>query len=108
MNTTKAYEKKLAGIISGANGVKPGMIMGQDDIDWANGDYPVALTGRVYVKANATFGKIEPGDMLTSSSNPGIAMKVSDMDKAAGAVIGKAMTSLEEGEGYVLVLVNLQ
>ncbi len=46
--------------------------------------------------------------MLTSSTTPGVAMKVTDYEKAHGAIVGKAMTALEEGEGYVLVLVNLQ
>jgi hypothetical protein len=35
-------------------------------------------------------------------------MKVTDYGKAEGAIIGKAMTNLEHGEGLVLVLVTLQ
>jgi hypothetical protein len=35
-------------------------------------------------------------------------MKASDSDRAPGAVLGKALTSLPEGKGLVLVLVNLQ
>ena len=35
-------------------------------------------------------------------------MKVTDNGKAPGAVIGKAMTPLAQGRGFVLVLVNLQ
>jgi hypothetical protein len=35
-------------------------------------------------------------------------MKATDRDRAFGATIGKAMTSLEEGRGLVLVLVSLQ
>ena len=75
----------------------------------ADGEYPVALTGRVYCLVDATDAAIEPGDMLTTSSTVGHAMKVDDPDSAAGAIIGKAMTSLNKGEkGLVLVLVNLQ
>jgi hypothetical protein len=102
-----SYDKKVAGIISGAGGVKPGMMMGQEGSQ-ANGDHPVALTGRVYCWADASNGAIEPGDLLTTSSTPGHAMKVSDHNKALGAIIGKAMTSLKEGKGLVLVLVSLQ
>ena len=101
------YDKKIAGIISGANGIQGGMTMGQKG-SIADGQYPIALTGRVYVKADASKGAIQPGDQLTSSALPGYAMKVSDSTRAQGAVIGKAMTSLEKGKGYVLVLVNLQ
>ena len=35
-------------------------------------------------------------------------MKVTDRDRADGAVIGKAMTKLESGKGLVLVLVQPQ
>jgi hypothetical protein len=102
-----AYDHKVAGIISGAGGVKPGMLMGQGNTI-ADGDHPVALTGRVWCWCDATNGAIAPGDLLTTSDIAGHAMKVGDYDKARGAIIGKAMTSLKEGRGLVLVLVGLQ
>jgi len=103
-----AHDKKVAGIVSGAGGVKPGMLMSQPGTK-ADGQYPVALTGRVYcwVDADAN-GAIEPGDMLTTSATLGHGMKVTDFARATGAIIGKAMTGLEKGKGLVLVLVNLQ
>lgn len=106
LSTTKR-DRKVVGVISGANGVKSGMFMGQKG-SIANGDYPIALTGRTYVYATAENGPIEAGDFLTSSSKPGYAMKVKKMKKAQGAIVGKALTSLTDGEGFVLVLVNLQ
>ena len=49
------------------------------------------------------------GDLLTTSDMPGYAMKVTDYDRANGAIIGKAMTGLPAGDkGLVLVLVSLQ
>jgi len=102
----EAYDKKVAGIISGANGVETGVMMGQKG-SVANGDYPIALSGRVYVYANDENGEIKPGDFLTSSSVLGHAMKVTDHTLAMGSVIGKAMTKVDEN-GFVLVLVNLQ
>ena len=105
--SVEPYDKKVAGIISGANGIKPGMLMGQQGTD-ADGAYPVALTGRVYCWANTSNGPIEAGDLLTTSHVPGHAMKATDRDRAFGATIGKAMTSLEQGGGLVLVLVSLQ
>ncbi len=103
----QAYDRKVAGIISGAGGIKTGMLMGQKNTV-ADGAHPVALTGRVYVWADASNGPIAPGDLLTTSGTPGHAMKVNDFDKAHGATLGKAMTALEEGRGLVLVLVSLQ
>ena len=105
--STKAHDRAVAGIISGAGGVKPGMLMGQKGTA-ADGKHPVALTGRVYCWADASQGAIEPGDLLTTSDLPGHAMKVSDHAKAQGAILGKAMTGLAEGKGMVLVLVTLQ
>jgi hypothetical protein len=102
-----AYDKRVAGIISGAGGVKPGVLMGQEG-SVADGEHPVALSGRVYCVADATRAPIEPGDMLTTSDIPGHAMKADDHVRCPGAVIGKAMTSLENGRGLVLVLVSLQ
>lgn len=105
--TTNAYDTKVAGVISGANGVRTGMYMGQSG-SIADGDFPVALAGRVYVMADASFGAIKPGDLLTSSPTPGHAMKVKNHKKARGAIVGKAMTGLENGKDFVLVLVTLQ
>lgn len=103
----QAYDSKVAGIISGAGGVRPGMLMGQSG-SIADGAYPVALSGRVYCLADASNGAIQPGDLLTSSSAPGHDMKVTDAARANGAILGKALTSLPEGKGLVLVLVSLQ
>ncbi len=105
--SSRAYDRTVAGVVSGAGDVQPGMLMGQVGTD-ADGQYPVALTGRVYVWVDASYGAVEPGDMLTTSNTAGHAMKVTDYDQAQGAVLGKAMTSLESGRGLVLVLVTLQ
>jgi hypothetical protein len=103
----KAYDRTVAGIISGAKGINPGMTMKQED-SIANGSTMVALTGRVYCYADASYGAIELGDMLTTSEQPGYAMKAIDHTKSQGAILGKAMTSLDNGKGLVLVLVTLQ
>lgn len=101
-----AYDKRVAGVVSGANGVNPGLTLRQVGI--LDGQQNLALSGRVYALADAAGGAIEPGDLLTTSDVPGHAMKVSDHSKAQGAVIGKAMSPLRQGRGLVLVLVNLQ
>jgi hypothetical protein len=104
----EAYDSKVAGVISGAGGINPGMVMGQKD-SIAHGEHPIALTGRVWTLCDATDAPIQPGDLLTTSDVPGHAMKVADPGRAQGAIIGKAMSRLALGErGLVLVLVNLQ
>jgi hypothetical protein len=102
----RAYDTRVAGIVSGANGINAGIALHQDGV--IDGGQNVALSGRVYVQADASFGGIKPGDLLTTSQTPGHAMKVSDHGKAQGAILGKAMSDLKEGTGMVLVLVTLQ
>jgi hypothetical protein len=102
----QAYDRRVAGIVSGANGVNPGISLHQQGV--IEGGQNVALSGRVYALADASRGEIEPGDLLTTSDTPGHCMKVTDPARAQGAIIGKAMSSLTEGNGMVLVLVSLQ
>ncbi len=105
--TDAANDKKIVGIISGANGIKAGMLMSQQGTI-ADGEYPVALAGRVYVLTNKEGGEINAGDFLTSSSVKGVAKKVTNFTDTQGAIIGKAMGKADPKTGYVLVLVNLQ
>jgi hypothetical protein len=101
-----AYDTRVAGIVSGANGINPGIALHQEGV--VEGGQNVALSGRVYVQADAAFGAIKPGDLLTTSDTPGHAMKVTEHGKAQGAILGKAMSELKTGKGMVLVLVTLQ
>ena len=100
------YDTRVAGIVSGANGVNPGISLHQEGV--MDGGQNVALSGRVYALADASHGSIKPGDLLTSSNIPGHVMKVTDHVKAQGAIVGKAMSALKDGQGLVLVLVTLQ
>jgi hypothetical protein len=104
----RAYDARVAGVISGAGDLAPGLVMQAEGKAHANGDHPVALSGRVWCRVDASFGAVHPGDLLTTSPTAGCAMRAADETRRSGAVIGKAMTSLEAGRGLVLVLVSLQ
>ena len=104
--STRAYDTRVAGVLSGANGINPGIALKQAGV--LDSGENVALSGRVYVQADASYGPIKPGDLLTTSDTPGHAMRVRDHAKAQGAVLGKAMSSLTKNKGLVLVLVTLQ
>lgn len=106
--SSEPYDPKVAGVISGANGLSPGLVLQAEGLSRADREHNVALTGRVWCWCDASFGSIEPGDRLTTSATAGHAMRAAESDRADGAVIGKAMTSLVCGRGLVLVLVQPQ
>jgi hypothetical protein len=101
-----AYDKRVAGVISGAGGHKAGVILNRHESP--NGRVPLALTGKVYCKVDAQYSPIEVGDLLTTSPTAGHAMKAIDPLKAIGAVLGKALRSMKEGQGMVPILITLQ
>ncbi|MBI1744448.1 hypothetical protein HYR54_15475 [Candidatus Acetothermia bacterium] len=65
----------------------------------------LALIGRVFLKATTENGPIHPGDLLVSASKPGYAMRCVEVSLCEGAVVGKALENLEQGEGLILILV---
>ena len=101
-----AYDKKVGGVISGAGAFKPGITLGK--IESSGNRQPISLIGKVYCKVDADYGAIEVGDMLTTSLTLGHAMKAIDQQKAFGAVIGKALRSLAEGQDLIPILIALQ
>lgn len=103
----QAYDKRVAGVISGAGDYKPGIVLDKRQTSSGNRQ-PVALLGKVFCRVDAQFGAIEVGDLLTTSSTPGHAMRADDPMKAFGTVIGKALRPLKEGQGLIPILVSLQ
>jgi hypothetical protein len=103
---TEPYDRRVAGVISGANSYRPGIIL--NGREPAADRCPIALIGRVFCKVDASFGAIQAGDLLTTSPNPGHAMKADDSSKAFGATLGKALRPLSEGKDLIPILVALQ
>ena len=103
--STAAYDRRVAGVVSGAGSQRPGIVLGRQP--GSTGRLPVALAGLVYCRTDASAAPIETGDLLTTSGTPGHAMKASDPARAFGAVIGKAMAPLAAGRGLVPILVSL-
>ncbi|WP_435648239.1 hypothetical protein [Kitasatospora purpeofusca] len=100
-----AYDRRVAGVVSGAGEYRPGVVL--DHQGEAAGRQALALVGKVYCKADASFGAIEAGDLLTTSPTPGHAMKADDAARSFGAVLGKAMAPLADGTGLLPILVTL-
>lgn len=103
---TRAYDKRVIGVISGAESYRPGIIL--DKRPELPGRRPIALMGKVFCKVDAGRGAVEVGDLLTTSPTEGHAMRADSGGPAFGAVIGKAMQALQQGRGLVAVLVALQ
>ena len=101
-----AYDKRVAGVVSGAGNFQPGIVLDQHRSE--DGQLPIALVGKVYCKVDAQSAAIEVGDLLTTSESPGCAMKASEASRAFGAVIGKALRPLSHGIGLIPILVALQ
>jgi len=132
IKSSKPYQNSVVGVIS----TKPHMTMGMElVVDEKTGEplkdakptTRLALTGRVPVKVTNEGGPIQPGDMLTTSSVPGHAMKwtlldvskardfeemkaiIAENERRRNAILGKAIESFSgSGTGKIMVLISLQ
>lgn len=102
----EAYDKRVAGVISGAGDYKPGIVLDRQEAGRKR--LPLALVGKVFCQVDAQFSPIEVGDLLTTSPTSGHAMRAGDPLKAFGAVIGKALRPLTSGRGLIPILIALQ
>jgi hypothetical protein len=104
--STQAYDRRVAGVVSGAGSYKPGLVL--DRQRSVRDRLPIALVGKAFCKVDAQYAPVAVGDLMTSSPNPGHAMRAEDPLKAFGAVLGKALRPLQEGQGMIPILIALQ
>ncbi|MHC4621194.1 MAG: hypothetical protein ACYTEQ_25890 [Planctomycetota bacterium] len=130
VKANKPFDSSVVGIVS----TKPHMVIGMELImDEETGQMyegvdaaQLTLAGRVPVKVTDENGPIKRGDLLTTSSRPGYAMKWSLLDVTQAndfeelksilaenqtrhhAVVGKALEPHESGDGKVIALLSLQ
>lgn len=106
LKATERYSTLVAGIYS----TKPGLLGRRQTTDPKNSttEVPMAMVGIVPTKVSVENGSIKPGDLLVTSSISGHAMKGTDRGLLAGAIVGKALGTLESGTGVIEVLVSLQ
>lgn len=107
----KPYDPHAAGVISSKE--QSAVIIGYNKKQSI--DKPVALAGQVLCKVDASYNKIQPGDLLTTSQTPGHAMKampVMETDSRniypTGAIIGVALEPLDKGKGKILISLGLE
>ncbi|MFN8497881.1 MAG: hypothetical protein U0641_08500 [Anaerolineae bacterium] len=103
---TAAYDTRVAGVYA----TNPSVVgtAKNGEARMAADDVPVAIVGIVPTKVSAENGAIHVGDLLTTSTTPGHAMRCDDKVKCIGAIVGKAMEPLAAGTGVIKVLVTLR
>jgi hypothetical protein len=104
--SSQPYDPRVAGIYSTRPGVLGADKNGTSRVD--KDDVPVAIVGIVPTKVSAMNGPIGAGDLLTTSSVPGYAMRCTNRVKCVGAIVGKALEPLAGGKGVIKVLVMLR
>jgi hypothetical protein len=105
VHCTSPYDQRVMGVVSGAGDYRPALVL---DRQGGTDRRPIALMGKVLCQVDASHGAIRPGDLLTTSSTPGHAMRASDRTRAPGATIGKALAALDAGQGMIPILAILQ
>ncbi|WP_288879384.1 collagen-like protein [Pedobacter panaciterrae] len=115
ISTTKdrAVEKSAtpySSLVAGVYATKPGVLLTEEHIDSdLKGQIPMGVIGVLPTKVCLEGGAISRGDLLVTSSIPGVAMKA-DPDKVKiGQVLGKALEGYDnQGINKIKVLVSIK
>jgi len=102
--------KPYSNLVAGVYATKPGVLLTEENIDAdISSKVPMGVVGVIPTKVCIEGGPIERGDMLVTSSIPGIAMKANPDKVKVGQVIGKALQGFNsETVGKIKVLVNVK
>jgi len=129
LKSSKPFDSSVVGVIS----TQPHMVMGMELVrDEETGEMyedvnaaQLTVAGRVPVKVTDENGPIRRGDLLTTSSKPGHAMKWTLLDVTEAedfeelksilaenetrhhSILGKAFGSHESGDGKIIALLSL-
>jgi hypothetical protein len=90
------YDKNIIGVV----GNSPVLVFGKK----TNNSLPVIYFGEATIRVTNSNGKINKGDFITSSNNPGVGQKATEN----GFVIGKSLEDFDEKEGFVKAIVNIE
>ena len=98
--STIAYDTQITGVVT----KKPAISL-KTDAD--SKGYPIISTGTVHVKVAGTAGAIKKGDFITTSSIPGVGMKVSHNGYVLGQALEDVSFAHEKDVKTVLVSLNV-
>jgi hypothetical protein len=109
LRAATANDTLVCGVISTA----PGVLLNSDpDAPDRDGQVPVALCGRVPCRVVDENGPIRRGDLLTSSSLPGHAMRAEPVlvdgepVYRSGTIVGKALAAHAAGTGVIDIFIG--
>lgn len=108
--TVEKSSEPYSTLVAGVYATRPGVLLTEEHIDTDISDkVPMGVVGVIPTKVCLEGGSIKRGDMLVTSSLPGVAMKA-DPDKVkAGQILGKALENYsEQGTGKINVLVTVR
>lgn len=101
---SEPYSTRVAGVYA----TQPGVLLGPPLSQGQR--IPLGVVGVIPTKVNTDGGPILPGDLLVTSSQPGVAMKADEARIRHGSLIGKALQPFDGAEpvGLIQVLVNVK
>jgi hypothetical protein len=109
---SRPYDVRLVGVYSTRPGILGADKNGASRVD--ADELPVAIVGIVPTKVSTENGPVRVGDLLTTSSTPGYAMRASPVRVGrvkvyrTGTILGKALEPLKEGKSVIKVLVTMR
>jgi hypothetical protein len=98
-------------LVAGVYATKPGVTLSENNIDSliSDNEVPMGVIGVIPTKVCSEGGAIKRGDLLVTSSTPGIAMKADINKVKVGQVIGKALENFNSASpGRIRVLVSIK
>ena len=105
-----AADAAVVGIVTETDGVVLGAALDRfaeiDQQQFEDSFAPVAMSGIVRCKVDASYAAIGVGDLLSTSPTPGHAMRAEAA--TPGTILGKALESMDNGTGTIRVLVMLR
>jgi hypothetical protein len=112
-NSDRAVEKSstpYSTLVAGVFATKPGVLLTEHNAEQNRLEnmVPMGVIGVIPTKVCNEGGAIKRGDLLVTSSIPGVAMKA-DLDKVkVGQVLGKALQDFDGTTGKINVLVSVK
>ncbi|WP_199538148.1 hypothetical protein [Emticicia sp. C21] len=108
--TVEKSAEPYSTLVAGVYATKPGILLTEENIDSElTGKVPMGVVGVIPTKVCLEGGPIKRGDLLVTSSIPGVAMRANRSKVEVGQVLGKALQEFDSATiNKINVLVNVK